>query len=218
MNPVLPRAIIFDWDNTLVDSWPTIIEAVNHTRTAFDLEPWSVAECKKNIARSARDSFPDWFGDRAEEAIKIFYEHFGLIQMENLTPMAGAGDLLDWLYVHAIPCVVVSNKNGNFLRNEAEALGWNRYFGSIIGATDAVRDKPAREHPDHALRLAGIEAGADIWFVGDSEADIACARNADCTPVFIGNSTVAAELGVDIYAKDCQELLGLLSEAHRAIA
>ena len=26
-----PCAILFDWDNTLVDSWPTILDALNTT-------------------------------------------------------------------------------------------------------------------------------------------------------------------------------------------
>src|SRR5947207_1478268 len=31
-----PRAILFDWDNTLVDSWVTIHEALNITMAAMD--------------------------------------------------------------------------------------------------------------------------------------------------------------------------------------
>ena len=90
-------------------------------------------------------------------------------------------------------------------------MGWNRYFAAIVGATDALRDKPDREHADHALRLAGLEAGTDIWFVGDSEADITCARNAECTPVLIGTPDTAKKLGVALFAADCRELLGVLN-------
>ena len=31
-----PRAILFDWDNTLVDSWATIHEALNVVMTAME--------------------------------------------------------------------------------------------------------------------------------------------------------------------------------------
>ena len=34
-----PRAIIFDWDNTLVDVWPAIHDALNTTFVAMDGRP-----------------------------------------------------------------------------------------------------------------------------------------------------------------------------------
>ena len=211
MKKTLPRAVIFDWDNTLVDSWGAIAEAINVTRAHFGEAAWDIEEVKAKCIRSARESFPDWFGDRWQEASDIFYNRFSTVQMENLSPMNGSADLLEWLEVQSIPSLVVSNKNGSYLRQEAEALGWNRYFAAIVGATDALRDKPDREHADHALRLAGLEAGTDIWFVGDSEADITCARNAECTPVLIGTPDTAKKLGVALFAADCRELLGVLN-------
>jgi phosphoglycolate phosphatase len=37
MSPALalPKAVIFDWDNTLVDSWPVIHHALNETLEAY---------------------------------------------------------------------------------------------------------------------------------------------------------------------------------------
>jgi phosphoglycolate phosphatase len=218
MKKAFPRAVIFDWDNTLVDSWGAIAEAINATLAHFGRPAWTMDEVKAKCVRAARDSFPEWFGDRWQEASDVFYDRFSAVQMANLSPLEGSAALLEWLNEQGIPSCVVSNKNGVYLRREAEALGWNRYFASIVGATDAIRDKPAREHADHALRLAGLEASDDIWFIGDSEADIACARNANLTPVLIGNRESAKKLGVDISVADCRELLELLNEAHRAIA
>ena len=34
-----PRAILFDWDNTLVDTWPTIVECYHDTFTALGQTP-----------------------------------------------------------------------------------------------------------------------------------------------------------------------------------
>ena len=33
---------------------------------------------------------------------------------------------------------VVSNKTGRFLRAELAALGWDHYFGKLVGAGDAA--------------------------------------------------------------------------------
>jgi len=39
-----PRAILFDWDNTLVDSWSTIHEALNFLMAAMDKPLWTIEE------------------------------------------------------------------------------------------------------------------------------------------------------------------------------
>ncbi|MDE2030506.1 MAG: HAD family hydrolase [Alphaproteobacteria bacterium] len=218
MNSPLPHAVIFDWDNTLVDSWGAINEAMNATLAHFGRPLWTPEEVRANCTRAARDSFPEWFGDRWQEASDVFYARFAEVQMANLSPLAGAADLLAWLSGRSVPLFVVSNKNGDYLRREAAVLEWERYFAAIVGSTDAPRDKPAREHVDYALRETGIEAGPDIWFVGDSETDIACARNAGCMPVFIGRPDEAQRHGVDLAVADCAALLGLLQERLRAIA
>ena len=215
----LPRAVIFDWDNTLVDSWEAIGEAINYVRARYGQPTWTLPEIIRTCTRSARESFPDWFGDKWEAAFKDYYAYFDQVRARvGIHPTKGAPDLLTWLHQNNIPAMVVSNKSGDYLRQESAILGWNKYFLSIVGAHDASRDKPAREHADHALQLAGVKGGADVWFVGDSEADIACARNANLTPVLIGPREYADKLNVEIFAPDCGELLSLLNRAHRAIA
>ena len=67
-----PRAILFDWDNTLVDTWPTIIECYRATFTAFGSAPWTDQEVRDRAHGSLRDHFPVLFGaeaDRAEEVL-----------------------------------------------------------------------------------------------------------------------------------------------------
>jgi phosphoglycolate phosphatase len=215
MSGTLPRAVVFDWDNTLVDSWEAIAEAINYVRARYGLVVWTLPEIIHNCTRSAREIFPVWFGDKWQAAWDDYYAHFDIVRARiGIQPLTGATDLLVWLKANSIPAVVVSNKSGKYLRQEADTLKWNPYFAALAGAHDASRDKPAREHVDHALQLAGLEAAADIWFVGDSEADITCARNSGCTPVLIGGKEFAERHKIDMYFADCSELLGLLSHIH----
>ena len=59
-----PRAILFDWYNTLVYSWPVIHDALNVTLEAFGLEPWNMDKTRVRVRKSLRDSFPELFGDQ----------------------------------------------------------------------------------------------------------------------------------------------------------
>lgn len=185
---VLPRAILFDWDNTLVDSWACIHGAYNATLAWAGLPLRSLEETRACVRLSLRDSFPELFGARWQEAREVYYAEFEARHLEMLAPLPGAGDLLELLSARGIYLGVVSNKTGRFLRAEAAALGWDRYFGRLVGATDAAADKPSVEPVEMALAPLGIGPGPDVWFVGDADVDMRCAHAAGCIPVLVGKS------------------------------
>jgi phosphoglycolate phosphatase len=182
-----PRAIIFDWDNTLVDSWATIHEALNFLMRAMEKPEWSMAETRERVRLSLRESFPLHFGERWEEARGIYLDRFRAIHLERLNPLPGRETMLRRLAGEGIFLGIVSNKTGELLRREVAWLGWSGYFGSIVGAGDAPADKPAPEPVHLALAPSGIAAGAEVWFVGDTAVDMECAQNSGCIAVLLGD-------------------------------
>jgi phosphoglycolate phosphatase len=215
-----PKAILFDWDNTLIDSWAVIHAALNETFDGMGHPIWTRAETEARVRGSLRDTFPAMFGDRWQEAEKIFYDAFGKLHLERLTPLAGADDLLRELAETGYYLGVVSNKRGSFLRLEAERLGWHKHFHRLAGAGDSARDKPHRDHVDHALGLGtekpGPLAGPDIWFVGDADIDMLCARNAGCKAVLVRATPPASnefkEAPVDLHFADLPRLAAYLKK------
>jgi len=183
--PPMPRAILFDWDNTLVDTWPCIMRAINETLVTMGQAAWTEAECKARIARSLRDSFPELFGERWQEARDVFYAAFRAFHIEMLAPLPGAQALLSGLARQGVYLAVVSNKTGDFLRAEAAHLGWDRFFGALVGAGDAARDKPATDPVHLALDGSGLRAGDGVWFVGDNLVDMQCAAESGCLRVLL---------------------------------
>ncbi|HET6160842.1 MAG TPA: HAD family hydrolase [Dongiaceae bacterium] len=187
----LPRAILFDWDNTLVESWGVIHEAMNLTLAAMGFGRWTREETEQRVRASLRDSFPSMFGARWRDAEQIFYNSFAAIHLQHLRALPGASDMLKHLAeIERIYLGVISNKRGEYLRREADHLGWTGHFRALAGAGDAARDKPAIEHVH--LALGELACGADIWLVGDADIDLKCARNAGCTPVLMRPAAPAA--------------------------
>ncbi len=180
-----PRAILFDWDNTLVDTWGVIHRALATTLEAMGHKPWSLEETRKRVRASARDSFPALFGERADEAMAIFYGTFEAEHLAKLCARPGAGAMLARLAEAGLVLGVVSNKRGYLLRREAEHLGWTARFHRLVGADDARRDKPAVEAVDLALDGCGLARGPEVWFVGDTDIDMVCATRAGCRPVLL---------------------------------
>ena len=182
-----PRAVLLDWDNTLVDSWAVIHEALVATFEAMGHLPWTLDETKQRVRHSLREAFPGLFGSRWEEACKLYLDAFTSMHLERLTALEGAEPLLAALAQDGYYLAVVSNKTGMLLRREAEHLAWSRYFRTMVGAGDASADKPPPAVVHAALAGSGIEP-ASSWLVGDTALDVECAAAAGCVPVLIAPS------------------------------
>lgn len=181
-----PTAVLFDWDNTLVDTMPLISTSINEARIHFGMEPWSLQEIKEKTQLSAKDGLPKQFGEHWQEALKIYREFYYQNHLKLLGPTTGALALLTHLKNLSIPMGLVSNKVGPTLRQEVSHLGWEGFFSAQIGSGDAPKDKPDPEPALLALEQMGISPSLNIWFVGDTPVDWQCATAIGCAPVPIG--------------------------------
>ncbi len=210
-----PRAVLFDWDNTLVDTWTVIHAALVPTFEAMGMAPWSLEDCRQRVRGSARDEFPKLFGARTDEATQLFYQHFEATHLELLRALPGAADLLTGLAGQGTYLGVVSNKRGTTLRKEAAHIGWAGHFRRLVGATDAARDKPSPDPVHLALSAEGGGMPDDsVWFVGDTDIDMLCAVNAGCRPVLLrAEPPTAADFPgcmPHLHVPDCRALAELL--------
>ena len=188
-----PAAVIFDWDSTLVDNWRAIHLSLNATLTEMGHQTWTEEETRKRSKSSARDAFPKLFGKKSEQALKFFYEAFERFHLETLKVLNGAEELIKVLLENEIYLAIVSNKNGDHLRKEVIELGWSGYFQKVVGASDAIEDKPSIEPVKMALKSAGLASNSIIWFVGDSVLDLECATISGCVPILIEGSGIDEE-------------------------
>ena len=118
----LPKAVLFDWDGTLVNNWPIIHESMNRTLEAMGRTPWTMDETLERVRKSLREAFPPLFGDRWEEARDIFYTAYRAVHLERIEKKDGAEELIGLLEKLGSHLGVVSNKSGGHLR--AESTSW----------------------------------------------------------------------------------------------
>jgi phosphoglycolate phosphatase len=158
-----------------------------------------------------RDTFPVIYGDRWEEAREVYYRAFEAVHLEMLAALPEAEALLQTAKTAGLYMGVVSNKTGKYLRQEAAHLGWGHYFGRLVGAQDAVRDKPAPEPIWLVLEGSSIAAGPDVWFVGDAGIDVECGRAAGCTTILLHGRDAGAVIP-HRHVPACKGLAELLTQ------
>ena len=186
-----PRAVIFDWDNTLVDTWPIIRAALNATFVQWGMPKWSMEQVQARVRRSMRDSFPGLFGKDWKQAGDFYREQYRLRHLDALEALPQASEVLARVKSMQLFSVVVSNKLGPSLREEVKHLGWDKFFDGIVGSDDAGRDKPHADPVLLAFDKSHLKPGKDVWFIGDSEVDLECAHATGCTAILYGESAKA---------------------------
>ncbi len=216
-----PKAILFDWDNTLVDTWPVIHQAMVKTFTHMGHTPWTLEETKEKVSKSMRDAFPELFGERWEEAGDVYQKSYRSIHLQHLHPLPLAKEVLQAVKEKGLFCGVVSNKKGPTLRIEVEHIGWAGFFDTTVGSDDAAKDKPHPEPVHFAFKQSHIKPAGYVWFVGDSNVDLEVAKNTGCTAILYGPEAKAHKeytpthfhgMPFHAHVHEHSELLKLLAE------
>ncbi len=204
-------ALLFDWDGTLVDTIHVLTKAYNDVFVHFNMPTWTIEDGKKRIRTSSRETFPQMFGDRTDEALQIYYASVEKNHLEHLHKMEGVEEFLAHMQKFGIPMGVISNKRDSYLKKEVEYLGWGDYFTALVGAGRAGKDKPAPEAMTIAINeMALPSANLELWYVGDTETDMEFAANFGCKKAFIshgfGTLEEAEKYRPDLIASGCAEL------------
>lgn len=215
-----PHALLLDWDNTLVDSWPIIHESLTYTFEQMGHTPWTLDETKERVHKSMRDAFPALFGDEWEKAADIYRTYFRTHHLDRLAPLDGAEAFLNTLlYDYDMHIAIVSNKTGDSLRKEIAQLDWGHFFGFVVGATDVAQDKPSAMPLEHALSNTDHVLDEYCWMIGDSLTDMEAAANGKCTAILYGDADPTSDkfshCVPHAHAPDYAHILSLIEKAHQ---
>jgi phosphoglycolate phosphatase len=211
-----PGALLFDWDNTLVDTLPLIRFCLNKTLEDMGHAPWSAEEVRLRIHRSAREFFPELFGAQWQRAFDLYAGFYRTHHLEWVRPLPGTLALLEGLRAGGMPLGLISNKRGPFLRAEVAHLGLEDIFHVVVGAEDCPRDKPDPAPFQLASQHPALTGHAHLWYIGDTVTDMQFARNCGMTSVLLRSvapeETIFATCRPDFYATDCDALTRILQK------
>lgn len=208
----LPKAVLFDWDGTLVDTIPGLRMAHNHVRVSLGFPEWTEDQFWENLKHSARELYPSVYGERSEEALSILYEFVEKNHLDYLRELPDARKVLGFFSSHGIPCGLISNKRDMYLKREVSHLGWDDSFFAVMGAGIAAKDKPAPDPIHHMLGgMRNAPSVGDVWFIGDTETDLEAGSAAGCPTILVTHgrdkSGLIERFKPLIVVRDCGVLL-----------
>lgn len=173
------KAVLFDMDGTLLDTLADMAAAVNHILSVHGYPLRTVEEVRAFVGNGARKLMeralpPDVTGGAFEALLEEYRQWYEAHACVKTAPYPGVPAVLAALHRAGVRCAVVSNKPDGATRELAA-----RFFPGLpaFGQQDGIPAKPAPDMVYHALAELGVEASAAAY-VGDSEVDVALARNA----------------------------------------
>ncbi len=175
------RAVIFDWDLTLWNSWGIHLMLMERTAADLGLTPPTAGQVAAEFHRPFRQHLLWFFGSRldAEDELDAILESYlghyhGNVGRRNYL-FPGAASLLRGLHRRGIRIGVLSDKIPYFGDEELVQSGLAPLVEYADFKTD---DRPYKPAPDGLLRVLSAMnlAPEDVMYVGDGPQDVICAH------------------------------------------
>lgn len=186
--------VIFDMDGTILDTLDDLTTALNCALRGVGMPPRTREEVCAFVGNGVGvlldSAAPVEASAEDKERLRVEFGASYAEHCEDTTrPYDGIPELLAELRTHGCKTAVVSNKADFAVRMLAE-----KYFAGLFDAAEGeragVRRKPAPDAVNALIEQFGTERQQTVY-IGDSDVDIATARNAgvDCISVCWGFRT-----------------------------
>jgi pyrophosphatase PpaX len=195
------RAILFDWDGTLVDSLGAFQHANAAVMASFGL-PWDEAIYRRNYV-------PDWRlmylrlgvpADRLDEANELWHTMFA--RAEDIIAFDGVPEALARLDAVGCRLGIVTAGHRLIVEPQLKRTGLGGLLAVRVFGDDLPVHKPDPAPLRRALQLLGLAAAPDeVAYVGDAPTDMQMARAVGVRAVgiasVVGDPDELIEAGAD---------------------
>jgi pyrophosphatase PpaX len=203
------EAVLFDFDGTLADTVPLIVESFRHTLSPTDGE-LDELQIRSWIGRVLVDVLEERHPGRGEELVRRYREHNLAHHDTLIRTVPGAADLLLELQGRGVPVAVVSSKSHATVRRGMRVTGLPE-VEHVVGLEDTAAHKPDPGPLLEGARRLGVDP-AHAVYVGDALVDVLAARAAGMASVAVtwGAGTREVLARADHVVDDVRQLRDVL--------
>lgn len=171
------KALLFDFDGTLLDTNDLIIQTFMHILDERFPGQYSTQDCLKFIGPSLKQTF-DEITPGETDAMITKYKEWNTVHHDELVKGYDAvAETLEALHSEGIKLAIVSTKSREGLTRGLNVLGVAHLFEAIIGFDEVTHVKPHPEPVLLALDKLGVKKEEAIM-IGDNSHDIEGGKNA----------------------------------------
>ena len=184
------KAVLFDFDGTLVDTNPAVINSWQYMASKvlgdvrFPLD-YLTATFGKPLVDCMAQTIIDYDikGYTPTELCKIYREYQRFNQDKMGDPFPGIKDLVYALKEKGYKLGIVTSRKNQDTRNQLVRTDID-IFDAVVGMDDTQIHKPEPEPCLICCQKLGVDPSEAIM-IGDSRYDIACGNNAGAATVFV---------------------------------
>ncbi|MCQ2361503.1 MAG: HAD family hydrolase [Acidaminococcaceae bacterium] len=205
------KLVVFDMDGTVLDTLDDLCNAINHTLLEFGYPAREKMELVHYLGNGSRWIWENIFGDDdalIDKIMPVYSEYYKEHCAIATKPYDGILALIANLRKQGIKTAVVSNKP-DFAVQPLCRQYFPGLFDFACGERQGIRRKPQPDSVFECMEQLKTDKINTIY-VGDSEVDVATARNAGipCIAVNWGFRTVAElkEAGAERIVDSVEEL------------
>ena len=186
--------VLYDFDGTLADSVPLIIEnQIMAYEAVLGSCDRSEEDLKRYIGLPLTETFSMYDSETAERLLKAYLDiNLRMLEEDRLSFFDGVEEELRRLKKAGIKQGIVSSKRRDSLDITLKLKGYDDFFDITITKEDTKAHKPEAEPLLKCSRILKIPPKR-IIYVGDAAGDILCAKNAGCASVFVDWSLMDKE-------------------------
>lgn len=214
------RALVFDFDGTLVDSAHDLHAALDRLLAEHGRRSLTFAEARAMIGDGARNlvarafaaAGPALDGPDLDARLARFFELYSEDIARLTRPYPGVALTLAELRERGLRLGLCTNKPARMTRLLLDALDLGRHFDAVIGGDELSARKPDPAHVLAVLARLGATP-AESLMVGDATQDAEAAHSAGLPLVLVsyGYSRVpVTELGAERVIDRFEELLEII--------
>lgn len=211
------KAIIFDYDGVLVDSFPASYEVYNRMADEIKKPRWtSHHQLKKTFLKSYKENYKDWNLTAEQQKRCEFIYRTKTIDLRKTVPLiGGVKETLQELKNH-YRLVIGSGSYKSIIVQRLKELGIDHYFEFIVGLEDHHAAKPDPKILNICVEKLNLPK-EQVLHIADMVSDITMGKAAGVKTVIIPTHSWNAEEDIikaqpDILIKELKDLPAILKE------
>ncbi len=174
-------ALLFDFDYTLADSSPGILECMHFALTSLGRVPPDDETIRRQIGLPLWGTLERLYGpeaaERDDDFVRLFVARADEIMADNTRMLDGVPEALDRFRGAGFKMGVVSTKYRYRIEQILARDGLLEHFDCLVGGEDVEKHKPHPEPLERAVEALGVEMSR-VLYLGDSAVDAEAAARA----------------------------------------